>query len=296
MYSFKTTGLTYSEPIGSTGLIFSLGGIVSEARPGASLKPLKLISDSESVTPKVRYALSRSRTNSLYLEGGLAFNHNITLLAGKYLTFDQTSVVDTNLIWNERDRLGFSNSNFRVSRGLPFLTTMPSNAPLASTVGFNPSFTTLSYNLQRTQFLSKQWSLNGLIAGQYTPNTLLTSEDISFGGAQIGRGYDTGQIAGDRGNGGMLELRYDSVYHSSFLKTAPQLFGFVDAAYVDTLANPVSNSIGTVKNLSSSGFGVRLNFQMKASLELLVAQANKVYPNLDIRSNPRFLLNASIQF
>ena len=77
--------------------------------------------------------------------------------------------------------------------------------------------------------------------GQYAFDPLIEGEQITFGGAQIGRGYDPGAVTGDRGIGGSAELRY-SGHLPEYWVQALQPYIFFDAAEVWNMNLPSSFS------------------------------------------------------
>ena len=66
--------------------------------------------------------------------------------------------------------------------------------------------------------------------GQFSFSRLITGEQVSFGGTQIGRGYDPGAITGDHGIGASAELRYDIRFSDEYLK-AIEPYVYFDAAH-----------------------------------------------------------------
>jgi hemolysin activation/secretion protein len=146
-------------------------------------------------------------------------------------------------------------------QGDAFLST--NGTALASIVDF--SFT-------RYQRITDSWSLKFATAGQLASTTLLELQQFYLGGPVFGRGYYGGEVSGDNGVAGALELRYDHALTYDWL-TGYQLYGFVDRGTVWNVGF-ASEHI----TLSSAGAGVRLHFP--AELE---ADAGIAYP-LDYRA------------
>ena len=134
--------------------------------------------------------------------------------------------------------------------------------------------------------------------GQATPSTtkLISGEQISFGGAALGRGYDGGAISGDTGIGGLVELRYDWAYRSSVLLAPIQLYVFVDTAEATANANLVNGTELSYKAIASQGVGGRFVFSKNITLDLQYANAVHYYSGADTRPNPRLTLSSSISF
>lgn len=98
--------------------------------------------------------------------------------------------------------------------------------------------------------------------GQWSPEPLISNEQYAVGGADGVRGYMESALMGDRGIGGVFELRAPSM-HRWLGKSAKDLtlFVFYDAARVIQLAQ-IDDGGNVVKrdgSVSSTGAGVRFN-------------------------------------
>ncbi|WP_246119821.1 ShlB/FhaC/HecB family hemolysin secretion/activation protein [Azospirillum baldaniorum] len=105
---------------------------------------------------------------------------------------------------------------------------------------------------------------NGHHAGRGTP--LLASEQIALGGPSYGRAFDEGEISGDNGWAGSLELRYTPVLPDNAFAQAVQIYGFVDGGEVWNRSSLEQNSRNS---LVSVGGGVRASLveRLFATLE-----------------------------
>jgi hemolysin activation/secretion protein len=115
----KAFNARYAAAVGTQGIVMSLGGLIANAKPGASLKPLDIESNSASLSPRLRYALTRSRGLSSFVDGGLTFNYSRTTLLGNELTQDRTTVFDIGLSLLDSDRWdGSTEFGVNMSQGL----------------------------------------------------------------------------------------------------------------------------------------------------------------------------------
>ena len=295
----KSASLKYAEPMGSSGLVGSVGVLMSEAHPAGSVSSLKIASVGSSVTPRLRYPLLRGRDHSVYVETGLTMNKTETTLDGALLTLDQFTVLDANATWlYKTQNLGAGNARLGVSHGVPYFGAMGSDASKPSVVGFESRFVKWTYGVQHTLPISTQWSLQFSLNGQATSPTtkLISGEQVSFGGAALGRGYDGGAISGDTGVGGLIELRYDWAYRSSVLLAPIQLYVFVDAADATANANLVNGTELSYKAIASHGLGGRFVFAKNVTLDVQYANAVHYYAGADTRPNPRLTMSSSISF
>ena len=101
------------------------------------------------------------------------------------------------------------------------------------------------------------FTLTGRGAFQWTPNTLLPSEEMGLGGETSVRGYEPYVVLGDRGWNVQTELRAPALQFGAS-GAAAQPFVFVDAGHVwnrdDQLAEPAHGSLVSV------GAGVRFQW------------------------------------
>ena len=295
----KSVSLKYAEPLGSSGLIGSMGVLVSEAHPEGSVADSKYASEGSSIAPRLRYPLVRSRDSSVYLESGLTINQTETKIDGAGFKFDRFTVWDANVVWlYKTQNAGVGNARIGISKGVPFFGAMDANATSPSVVGFDSQFVKWTYGLQHTYAITPQTSVQMSVNGQVVASNtkLLSGEQVSFGGAAVGRGYDGGAISGDSGYGGLLELRYDLAYRHAALLAPVQLYLFTDAAEAITHANSATSTDASYKAIASHGFGARFVFVRNITLDLQFSNAVHFYAGPDTRPNPRVTINSSISF
>jgi hemolysin activation/secretion protein len=299
----QSAQVRYSRTIGESGLQGSFGGLASRALPNGTSKALDLRSDAYSISPRLRYPLLRSRAHSVYIDTGLNINRNFTSLAGTALINDRSSVAELTANWSTNGWLnGNQNWSLSLFRGTSlFLPTQKGNT-LASTVGFEPQFTKMTSTFVRTQKLPDAFSVQILAAGQYTPDKLAASETIVFGGPFIGRGFDPARIVGDKGIGGLIELRYDSNIELSPIIGRLQFYTSWDKAitYTKAVADFNGSSQPLVpfarRDLSSAALGVRFSVLKEHYLDFQIAHGNRKDTSPDARHNPRLLMNAVMRF
>ncbi|OQW72461.1 MAG: hypothetical protein BVN33_13345 [Proteobacteria bacterium ST_bin13] len=283
----------YTVAIGKSGLLASVGILAAKAQPGGSVRPLNIVNNLISVSARARYPFIRSRAFSLFGETGLSVNRSDTDILGVPLIRDRTTVLDVGLSVQQN---GFFNGattiNASVFQGLPILGGLNSAAPSPSTPNFDPSFTRLVYSIQRTQPLPGGFSAQLNFQGQYSNSKLLSGELVSFGGSGLGRGFDPAAITGDRGYGGLAELRYDLPISNVVIKSA-QIYGFVDAARATSLATRAIPL--TSQSLQSAGGGIRISHPF-GSVDVQAAYARRALGGVDQRPNPRILVSTSFVF
>jgi hemolysin activation/secretion protein len=97
---------------------------------------------------------------------------------------------------------------------------------------------------------------------------------MMFGGSLIGRGYDPSSIIGDKGIGGLAELRFSLPRLSVKGRIDNlQLYGFGDTAV--TAVNPLPGDTRTTSRLSTLGVGLRGLAFGRVALDAHVASARR---------------------
>jgi hemolysin activation/secretion protein len=284
----------YTQALGNSGLIFSFGGSLSKSRPAGSLERINLVSDATSLSPKLRYPLLRSRASSVYLDGGMSVNRSETTTFGTIITSDRYTAADVAASWSLDGWLGGSqNLGLGITKGLNLFGAMDGNAPNPSSAHFETGFTKVTVNLQRTQELPQQFSLRFNANGQHTRGKLLSGELISFGGPSLGRAYAAGAIAGDKGLGALLELRYD--FKQRFVPAIGNLQAYISADSATTRTVAVPSAAATRAHLSSDAIGLRFSLLKDAQIDLRIARSGGRVTD-DSRRDGRLLLDVLLRF
>src|SRR5262249_11714256 len=128
--------------------------------------------------------------------------------------------------------------------------------------------------------------------GQYAFEPLVVGEQMSFGGYQIGRGYDPAAISGDNAIAGSAEVRYDTRVDKYFIQTV-EPYLFYDTAKVWNRRG--GNGAGLA--LHSTGAGARVGFDHNISAGVEFAHTLAAVPGSDNGSKKyKVLFNAAVRF
>lgn len=128
---------------------------------------------------------------------------------------------------------------------------------------------------------------------QYSPDVLLSYEQMSAGNYTVGRGYDPGALTGDSGVGISTELRYGSIVPRGPGAIALQPFAFFDAAWV---WHQSANFAGLdPQKLFSAGGGLRATWDNHARIDLTVATPLRKAGFQTERGDTRLLLSITTQ-
>lgn len=126
------------------------------------------------------------------------------------------------------------------------------------------------------------------LTGQYSPDSLPTSEQISFGAQRFAQGYQPGEASGDSGWGAIFEVNRAFAPGFTYLRTLTPYISF-DMARVYLHAGTPSPS-----KLSSIAFGFRISDAKYYSLDLSVAKPIGDAPVESASRSPR--VNATFSY
>jgi hemolysin activation/secretion protein len=251
--------------IGESGMQWSIGALLGDAKPGGAAQALNLTSESHSINTRLRLPLLRSRNNTIYADAGLSSNVIRSQISNLILSDDQTTVAELGLysIINTQNS-DFISIGLNWLRGLSILGAMDERAPAPSVIEFDPEFNKLTLNYLHLHALNEKWAISLNATAQHTQDKLVNGEVIAFGGSQIGRGFFPGSLVGDRGRGGLVEVRYTPGSGKI------QWFAFADHAQATLLATGASSK-QVDGRLSSAGAGLRFNLANFTQIEFQLA-------------------------
>ncbi|AIO34250.1 ShlB/FhaC/HecB family hemolysin secretion/activation protein [Burkholderia pseudomultivorans] len=126
------------------------------------------------------------------------------------------------------------------------------------------------------------------LTGQYSPDSLPTSEQISFGSTRYALGYQPGETSGDSGWGMSLEVNRAFSPGWTYLKSVTPYIAYDMARVYLHAGTPLPN------RLSSVGLGVRLTDSRYYSLDLSVAKPVGDAPVESASRSPR--VNAAFSY
>ncbi|BAO89966.1 ShlB/FhaC/HecB family hemolysin secretion/activation protein [Caballeronia cordobensis] len=183
-------------------------------------------------------------------------------------------------------------ASFNVAKAFDVLGASKSaQTNIAGYAPVNPvSLTFVRTGATYTQSDEWPWKIGTVVSmtGQYSPDTLPTSEQISFGAQRFALGYQPGEASGDSGWGASFELNRPIDIGMTYLKAFTPYVA-VDAARVflhGGTANP--------RRLSSVGIGFRVSDAKHYSIDLSVAKAVGDAPVESASRSPR--INATLSY
>jgi len=250
--------LNYNTPVSDNGTRWIIGGTRVGTHPLFVLEPADIQGLNTNYYTSLQYPAIRTRTESLTWQMGFNYlDSNVTTLGEKLYT-DHVRSLGLGGTYNFADRWYGANLIYAdIRQGLPILgysSDTNVNTAETSRPGGRANYTKIDLQASRVQALVGPVSLYGIFRGQWAFNPLLASEQYTWGGSQLGRGYDVAELIGDRGAGGSLELRYDLGVGKFWLQSL-QPYVFYDGG---AIWNILTNASTPAKvSATSIGFGTR---------------------------------------
>lgn len=246
----------WSIPVGNDGASLALSGDIFQSGPGtALLRSVDYKSRGWSLRGEADYPIFRSRAQSLWVHGAVIVKQLASDFAAVPNTRDRLFEADAGATWWENDESGQASAGADIIQGLPAFGATGARSPLRSRLSGSGTFTLLTANATRLQYLNNGFQLYGAVLGQIASRGLLTAEQCGYGGGAFGRGFDSSEIAGDDCAQATLELRYNPA--GAYWDHA-QFYVFGDAGKV-WLNGTLLPGEARSSDAQSVGVGVRLD-------------------------------------
>jgi hemolysin activation/secretion protein len=281
--------LSYDAPLGIDGLRLGAAASYSEVWPSDERKQTNTRIQTETYELRGTIVPLLSRTSSLRLSATAGFSDvsERTSLGTNYS--DHIRTVGLIADYKLQDGLGGSNYlTVALRQGIDVLGASHKGDALLSSEDASANFSLLNFAFARYQKLSDVWSLKISAAGQLASRALLTSQEFYIGGMAFGRGYDVGEVSGDNGIAGSVELRFDQVLINNFPK-GYQLYGFIDRGLVWNFGDGINNNL----TLTSVGGGLRLYLTDDLQADVAISLPVDYRSPANIARNPRILFSLS---
>lgn len=252
--------LNYNTPLNSEGVNWLIGGTDTRTHPLFVLQPADINGKNYNYYTMLNYPIIRERTQSLTLRGGFNYLDSFVTTFDQELYTDHIRSLDLGGTYNFSDRwYGANLISGDVRKGLPlfgYSSDDNQNTATTSRPGGRANYSKITLQLSRLQAIKGPFSAYVLLSGQWAFDPLLAAEQFTFGGSQLGRGYDVAELIGDKGAAGSVELRYDLNIGRIIQHT--QFYAFYDAGMIWNIIT----AAGTPGKLSatSTGLGARIFF------------------------------------
>jgi hemolysin activation/secretion protein len=252
----------HEEQVGAEGLRVKGRFAATSTNPGWTLKPLDVEGHSRLLELDALYPYIRTRHYNVNLLGGFSALSSHSKISGiqvskdKVRSFNAGAEIDFTDDWG-----GVTQGELLLSKGVDIFNASSDGIGRTRTNGEHDFFRA-NMSITRLQDLPSKFSVQLAAEGQYSDDPLLASEEFSIGGGVFGRAYDSGEITGDKGLAGAVEIRYGGATDWEYIHSY-QLYGFYDYGKAwnenEVVGEQESDS------LSSAGVGVRFNLQHDVS-------------------------------
>lgn len=282
-------------PLAYPGLSLMANFSYSTSAPGYTLSSSEIESDTFVGTVRLTQSLIRSRSKNLSVDGQFDVKNIHSDILGTTLYDDQIRALRASVNYDMRDSLGGGAGSIlsaTISQGLDVLGANESGSFNLSRARGRSDFTKFEANAARLQSTRFGFNLYTALRGQYTDDVLLSAEEFGFGGSEMGRAYDSSEIAGDRGVAGTIEARIPIREPVLGVQTEP--YAFYDLGKVWNL-DPGGESFSA----AAAGAGIRLNFGQNMSGNLTFAvplTKEPSAPEMTKGMNPSITFGLSVGF
>ncbi len=247
----------YQALLGGGGLTLNLLSTFSRTNPGEALDPLDVRSRVLSEQGTLTYPIIRSRTENLHAFGEFEFRDIATNLLNLPFNRDNLRILRLGLFYDRTDGWdGVTAVRGTIHQGLDILGASPAGSPLLSRADGHADFTKFTAAVTRLQQLPSSLSIMAAMSAQLSSTALLASDELALGGPGFARAYDDGEISGDKGWAGSIELRYSPSW-PRFFPQGIQIFTYFDGGQLWSLSK---TALSGGSALTSAGAGIRANF------------------------------------
>ena len=258
-------GGTYLVPVNDLGTRVGVSASYGNFQVAEDLAILGIHGEEWEVGAFVTHPLIRTRTLSIWGDVGFQLKDAKFYLLSQVSSHDKIRSVYATVHGEHLGLGGRDVGSFSVSQGLgDFLDGTHGDDPQASRFGADDTYTRLSAQYGRLQPLSDLFALSGRAGGQWTTDSLLSSEEWQVGGADSVRGFAPAESSGDYGYLASLEFHVSPLEDQALL----QFLAFIDhggAFRKRELPGQKDHSY-----LTGTGLGVRSHFEwhVKGDLRL----------------------------
>lgn len=282
-------------PLNYDGLSLAISGGYTDGAPGYNLEVNEVESQTVMASIELKWAAIRSRVENLTFSTALDLTNSKIDALGTPLSEDRIRSASVKVHADNQDSFrGVTIIEGIIKQGLEILNSSEKGDADLSRDGGRPDFLLYEASLYRLQNIVGDLNVQMGVAGQFTTNKLLSSQQFGYGGKDFGRAYDSSEIIGDKGISAMIEIQYNRKVFSDQYQL--QQFAFYD---IGKVWNVDEGAAGQASG-ASAGFGVRVKTENNINTSLTVAQPltrHVASPQMGLSNKaPRFLFSASVLF
>ncbi|GFZ97901.1 ShlB/FhaC/HecB family hemolysin secretion/activation protein [Dyella caseinilytica] len=271
--------LTYLQPLWSDGLMLHVSGSHYQGNPNTDDQLPAYLQQNlhqDQYAFSFSYPLLLSNHSSLTATGGAYATtmeeiYTNTINGAKLIQQYGLRVLDTKMDYVKASDTSVQKINVEIAHGLDGLganaSTITKVGNIVEVAPADPQFTRYDLTFIQSNMWPHRFGTVFNITGQYSNNTLPTTEQISFGGPRYGLAYDPGETSGDSGWGASMEINQHYDFSDRWIKqVTPYVIGQFARVYLNVGAAP------TVAELGTAGVGVRWTDKHYYSFDLTVAE------------------------
>lgn len=203
----------YTFPANDEGSRWLFGATRTQTHPLFVLRIAQIDGLTTNLYTTLSFPFIRTRTQSLSFQVNANYLDSYVTVFSQKLYTDHLRPIGLGVTYSFSDKYLGSNLIYAdIRQGLPIFGYTSDTNPLTaetSRPGGHGDFTKYDFQYSRLQVIKGPLALYALAKAQWAWSALLASEQFTFGGPQIGRGYDVAEFIGDSGFAASLELRYD---------------------------------------------------------------------------------------
>lgn len=283
-------------PLGNDGLRVNASYLFTKANPGHTMADLEVNSGNRYWELGISYPIKRTRIENLRVEGFYRHNNLDTDILTQGFTKDRVRVIAASAAYDYADVMGGVNL-FGVtwSQGIDHDGATQEGVTSSTRTEASPAFRKFNGEIIRDQNLGmirSGLSLRLSALWQYTDEPLFSSEEFTVGGRIHGKGYDIGEIAGDRGISASAELHFSEQEND----VLHDYYTFFDGGAVENLDNEDRGSEREERGIRSVGFGVKLRAGSGWMANFEFAKPLEQKPAAEADSDMRFFAQVGYDF
>ena len=290
--------LSYTLPVwGISGVNINLSGALTFTEPGEDLDDIDIKGNSKNISASVSYPVIRQRDQTLSISSGIDFKNTKTDILDDRLSDDRIRSLFFDARYTFSDSFkGINILNAKYSKGFDILGARESGSVDLSRQDGRSDYKKIEVSALRLQAISPSVDILATARGQYTSDPLLSSEEFGFGGSTLGRGYDSSEIAGDKGVSFSIEARRKGTLNLSFKSLNYEVYGFYDFGKVWNIDPSLRSKISA----ASFGLGTRLflsnDFMMDLTFAIPLTKPVDSPPKYANENSPRVLFSLKYTF
>ncbi|WP_233840952.1 POTRA domain-containing protein [Dyella sp. 2HG41-7] len=293
--------LTYLQSFGSDGAQLHFNGSHYQGSPNTDNQLpyyLRQTMHQDQFALAASYPLLLDNHTNVTATGGayvttLDETYTNTITGARLTQHDGLRVFNGKLDYLKTGGTSLQKINIEIARGIDGLganaNVMTRFGNLVFVSPVDPTFTRYDATFLQSNVWPHRFGTVFSVTGQYSHNTLPTTEQISFGGPRYGLAYDPGETVGDRGWGASLEINQRYELSNRWVRqVTPYVVTQFARVYLN-VGEPAPAKLGT------AGLGVRWTDKHYYAFDLTVAQPIGDKPLGSAHRSPRVNFTFSYQ-